>query len=105
MNDKIKSLRPRFVGKTEVRADIQRIGQSRKIKVTVLTYSPMGVTLAAVERRAKELATEEARKRGCASTDCTILHGGEIRQNATDSQGKSRPIRVRSQTFYFAAVD
>jgi hypothetical protein len=105
MNDKIKSLRPRFVGKTEVRADIQRMGLSRKIKVTVLTYSPMGVTVAAIERLAKELATDEARKRGAASADCTILHGGEIRQNATDSAGKTRPIRVRSQTFYFAAVD
>lgn len=105
MNDKIKSLRPRFVGKTEVRADIQRIGLSRKIKVTVMTYSPMGVTLAAVQRRAKELAIAEAIKRGAASADCTILHGGEVRRNATDSNGKSRPIRVRSATFYFAAVD
>lgn len=105
MNDKIKTLRPRFVGKSEVRATIQRIGNTRKIKVTVLTYSPLGVTLAAVERRAKELATAEAIKRGASSADCTVLHGGEIRHNATDSTGKSRPIRVRSQTFYFAAVD
>ena len=105
MNDKIKSLRPRFVGKTEVRADIQRIGLTRKIKVTVLTYSPAGVTVAATDRRARELATDEARKRGAASADCTVLHGGEIKHYATDSQGKRRPINVRSKTFYFAAVD
>lgn len=105
MNDKINSLRPRFVGKTELRVDVRRIGQSRKIAVTVLTYSPLGVTIAAVDKRALFVATEAARIRGASSTDCTVLHGGEVRCNATDFKGKRRPIRVRSATFYFQAVE
>lgn len=105
MNDKIKSLRPQFVGKTEVRAELRRIGNSKKLAITVLTYSPVSVTTAASDRRAKEIATAEAIKRGAASDLCTVLHGAEIKRNATDSDGKCRAIRIRSATYYFAAVE
>jgi hypothetical protein len=105
MNDRIQSLRPVFVGKTEVRAEIRRIGHNKKIAVTVLTYSPANVTAAAIDRRAREHATEAARLRGASCADCTILYGAEIRRNAVDSKGKTRQIRVRSATYYFAAVE
>lgn len=104
-SDKIKSLRPRFVGKNELRVSIRRIGVHRKIAVTVINYSPLTVNVATSDRRAKIVAIEEARKHGASSTDYTLLPGGEVSCNALNSDGKKVPIRVRSSTFYFAAVD
>ena len=106
MNDKLQSLAPKFVGKTELRVDVRVIGKGRKIIVTVIDYSPINVNVTASDNRATKAAIDAARKHPIISADYTRLPLGMIFEDATDpATGKRTKIRVRSNSFIFAAAE
>lgn len=105
-NDKIKSLQPQFVGKTELRVNIRRIGGNSKVMVTVVDYAPLSVNVTTSDRRSLKAATEAARKYPIASTDHTKLPMGSVLSKVTDpSTGKTTQIRVRSTAYIFSGVE
>ena len=106
MNDKIKSLQPQFVGKTELAVEVRMIGKGTKVIVTVVDYSPLSVNVRTSDNRAAKAAMEAARKHPIISADYTRLPQGMIYADATDpGTGKRTKIRVRSNSFIFAAAE
>lgn len=103
-NDRLKSLRPQWVGKSQINVTVRRIGDNPSIVVTVVSTSPLSVNARVAGMRDLHAAEEAAIRYGATSTDCSSTPTAERRCYVTGSDGKRIPYRLNRRAFFFATA-